>query len=150
MWYCRAWHKMYCICIYFNVNITVSMSLTESTHLCHVSSGPPSAPLNLTIHHLNNTALILSWAAPSDLGGREEVMFDVKCRQNAGQAHDPFVPCGESVFILPQPSKLTETAATITGLHLHVSYKFSVRALNQISTALHTSGSEQSIAVCEC
>ncbi|XP_072542976.1 ephrin type-A receptor 4-A isoform X2 [Salminus brasiliensis] len=108
---------------------------------------PPTAPLNLTIHQLSDTALILHWAAPADLGGREEVLYDVDCRQNTGQAHDPWHPCGNSTFILPRPTGLTETVANVTGLHVNVNYQFSVRAANRISAELDTSGSVQSITV---
>ncbi|KAG9274139.1 tyrosine-protein kinase receptor TYRO3-like [Astyanax mexicanus] len=108
---------------------------------------PPTAPLNLTIHQLSDTALILSWAAPADLGGRVEVLYDVECRQNTGQTRDPWQPCGNSTFILPQPTGLTETVANITGLHVNVNYQFSVRATNRISAQLDSSGSVQSITV---
>ncbi|KAI4900974.1 hypothetical protein NFI96_011877 [Prochilodus magdalenae] len=108
---------------------------------------PPSAPLNLTVHHLGDTMLILNWATPADLGGREEVMYDVECRQNTEPAHDPWVQCGASIFILPQPTGLTKTVANITGMHPHVSYKISVHARNRLSAKYNKTESVQSITV---
>ncbi|XP_036453728.1 tyrosine-protein kinase receptor TYRO3 [Colossoma macropomum] len=108
---------------------------------------PPSAPRNLTVHHLGDTMLIVNWAAPADLGGRQKVMYDVGCKQNTGQTHDMWVQCGDSVIILPQSTGLTETVANITGLHRHVSYQIFVRAHNQLSAEHGSSGSVQSITV---
>ncbi|MCJ8731698.1 hypothetical protein PDJAM_G00202490 [Pangasius djambal] len=107
----------------------------------------PSAPLNLTIHHLSNTAMILNWATPADLGGREEVMYDVECRQKTGESYAAWVPCDNTMLITPQSTGLTETVANITGLLPHVSYQVSVRAYNRISQKLGTSGAAQSITI---
>lgn len=114
-----------------------------------VFSGSPSAPLNLTIRQLSNTALILNWATPADLGGREEVMYDVKCSQEAGKSHTLWVACDNTTLITPQSIGLTETVANITGLHPHVSYQVVVRAYNRISQKLGTSEFTQSITVCK-
>lgn len=111
--------------------------------------GPPSAPLNLTIHPLSNTALILNWAMPADLGGRKEVMYDVECRQKTGEPHTPWVPCDNTMLITPQSTELTDTVANVTGLQPHVSYEISVRSYNRISQKLATSGSVQSITMCK-
>ncbi|KAK3567425.1 hypothetical protein QTP86_019839 [Hemibagrus guttatus] len=107
----------------------------------------PSAPLNFTIHQLSNTALILNWAMPADLGGRQEVMYEVECRQKTKESHEPWVPCHNTLLISPQSRGLTETMANITGLHSHMSYQVSVRAYNRISQKLGTSGSSQSIMI---
>ncbi|KAM9501606.1 ephrin type-A receptor 7 [Clarias gariepinus] len=107
----------------------------------------PSAPLNLTIHELSNTALIANWEMPADLGGRKEVMYDVECRQKAGVPHTPWVPCNSTILISPQSTGLTETVVNITRLQPHVSYQISVRAYNGISQTLGTSGSAQSISI---
>ncbi|XP_066536535.1 tyrosine-protein kinase receptor TYRO3 [Hoplias malabaricus] len=108
---------------------------------------PPSAPLNLSIHHLSDTALMVKWAAPADLGGREEVMYDVACRQTTGPTQDPWIPCANSTSILPHSTGLIETTANLTGLHPYFSYQISVRAHNRISAGLEDSGSVQSITV---
>ncbi|XP_046707146.1 ephrin type-A receptor 3 [Silurus meridionalis] len=107
----------------------------------------PSAPLNLTTNHKSNTALILNWATPADLGGREEVMYDVECKQKTGESHAPWVPCDNTVLIMPQFTGLTETTANLTGLQPHMSYQVSVRAYNRISQKLGTSGSAHSVII---
>lgn len=107
----------------------------------------PSAPINLTIHHLSSTDLIVNWTTPTDLGGREEVMYDVECRQKTEESHAPWIPCDNTVLITPQSTGLTETVAKMTGLQAHVSYQLSVRAYNRISQKLGTSGSSQSITI---
>lgn len=86
---------------------------------------------------------------PADLGGREEVMYDVECRQKTGQSHTLWIPCDDTMLITPQSVGLTETTANITGLQPHVSYQVSVRAYNRISHKLGTSGSAQSITICK-
>ncbi|XP_026873014.2 tyrosine-protein kinase receptor TYRO3 isoform X2 [Electrophorus electricus] len=108
---------------------------------------PPSAPVNLSIHHLSSTALILTWDAPADLGGREEVLYDVKCHQKTGEPHAQWVSCADTTHITPACTRLTETMANITGLHPYVNYHISVRAHNSISAILRTSDSVQSITV---
>ncbi|KAF5907130.1 tyrosine-protein kinase receptor TYRO3-like [Clarias magur] len=107
----------------------------------------PSAPLNLTIHQLNNTALTVNWETPADLGGRKEVMYDVECRQKPGEPHTPWDPCDSTILISPQSVGITETVANITRLQPHVSYQISVRAYNGISQKLGTSGSAQSTTI---
>lgn len=114
----------------------------------YIFLGSPSAPHNLTVHHLSDTALILNWATPADLGGRQEVMYNVECRQKTGESHTPWVLCDNTMVITPWSTGLTETVANITGLQPHVSYQVSVRAYNRISQKLSTSGSAQSITIC--
>lgn len=122
---------------------------TQSFLTYYLFSESPSAPLNLTIHELSNTALIVNWEMPADLGGRKEVMYDVECRQKAGVPHTSWVPCNSTILISPQSTGLTETVVNITRLRPHVSYQISVRAYNGISQTLGTSGSAQSISICK-
>lgn len=98
---------------------------------------------------MSSTDLIVNWATPADLGGREEVMYDVECRQKTEGSLAPWIPCDNTMVITPQSTGLTETVATITGLQAHVSYQISVRAYNRISQKLGTSGSSQSITICK-
>ncbi|XP_062849196.1 tyrosine-protein kinase receptor TYRO3 [Trichomycterus rosablanca] len=109
-------------------------------------SRPPTRPRNLSIHRLNDTALVLNWVAPEDLGGREEIMYDVSCRQKT-ESHVQWEPCLGSPLFIPGSTELVETEVNITGLQPHVSYLFTVCAHNRISAILSRDGSDQSIAV---
>ena len=47
--------------------------------VCLSISGPPSAPLNLTVSNVTNTSVVLSWLPPEDDGGRDisEIYYTV-------------------------------------------------------------------------
>ena len=47
--------------------------------VCLSISGPPSAPLNLTVSNVTNTSVVLSWLPPEDDGGRNisEIYYTV-------------------------------------------------------------------------
>ncbi|XP_074555401.1 tyrosine-protein kinase receptor TYRO3 [Halichoeres trimaculatus] len=91
---------------------------------------PPSAPLNLILHHTDS--LWLSWDPPHDLGGRQEVMYDLTCEETVGNGHQSR-KCGREVVFLPASAGLTGTSVRISGLDPKSDYRLSVRAWNQVS-----------------
>ncbi|KAK2852085.1 hypothetical protein Q5P01_008361 [Channa striata] len=96
---------------------------------------PPSAPVNLTAHHHNDSVLIMTWEPPHDLGGREEVKYRVKCEKKS-EAGRQWEACGEDVIFLPSSSGLTNTLVSITGLNPKCDYKLSLQSQNDLSIRL--------------
>ncbi|KAG7235426.1 hypothetical protein INR49_002656, partial [Caranx melampygus] len=94
---------------------------------------PPSAPVNLTAHHHNDSVLTLTWDPPLDQGGRQEVMYRVKCERQV-EAGGPWEACEDGVMVLPSASGLTNTSVGITGVNPQCGYRLSVQALNDISS----------------
>ncbi|XP_042257093.1 tyrosine-protein kinase receptor TYRO3 isoform X1 [Thunnus maccoyii] len=93
---------------------------------------PPSAPVNVKASHHNDSVLI-TWDSPHDLGGRQEVMYRVKCEKEA-ETGSQWGSCEDDVVFLPDSSGLTNTSVTITGLNPQSDYRLSVQAWNDIST----------------
>lgn len=94
---------------------------------------PPSAPVNLTAHHHNDSMLILTWDPPHDWGGRQEMMYRVKCEKKAEDGIR-WEACGDNVVFLPDSVKLTNTSVSITEVNPQYDYRLSVQAWNDIST----------------
>lgn len=93
---------------------------------------PPSAPVNMTVHHYNDSVLILTWDAPLDWGGRLEMSYRVLCKrrdQDGGQ----WKMCDDGVLILPDSNNLTSTSVNLTGVSPYQDYRLSVQARNDIS-----------------
>ncbi|CAK6968617.1 tyrosine-protein kinase receptor TYRO3 isoform X1 [Scomber scombrus] len=88
---------------------------------------PPSAPVNATARHHNDSVLIVTWDPPHDRGGRQEVTYRVKCKEQA-EAGGQWKSCGEHVVFL------TNTSVSITGLNPQSDYMLSVEAWNDILT----------------
>ncbi|XP_028996065.1 tyrosine-protein kinase Mer [Betta splendens] len=96
---------------------------------------PPSAPVNLTAHHYNDSELKVTWDPPHDWGGRKEIMYDVECERKAEAGHH-WESCGEDVMFLPNSSGLTNTSVTVLGLKPQWDYRLSLQAWNDVSSLL--------------
>lgn len=94
---------------------------------------PPSAPVNVKARHHDDSVLIVSWDSPHDLGGRQEVMYRVKCEKKA-EAGSQWGSCEDDVVFLPDSIGLTNTSVSITGLNPKSDYRLSVQAWNYIPT----------------
>ncbi|XP_022065914.2 tyrosine-protein kinase receptor TYRO3-like [Acanthochromis polyacanthus] len=93
---------------------------------------PPSAPVNLTARHHNDSVLTVTWDPPHDRGGRQEVKYHVKCEKEA-DAGSQWEACGSDVIFLPYSAELTNTSVKIMGLNPQRDYRLSVQASNDIS-----------------
>ncbi|XP_076580753.1 tyrosine-protein kinase receptor TYRO3 [Chaetodon auriga] len=126
-----------------------SRTLGEGSEKCHCLQGfsrlpadpedlgctkPPSAPVNLTAYHPNDSVLIVTWDPPHDWGGRQEVTYHFKCEKKA-EAGSQWEACGDDLVVLPDIVRLTSTSVNITGLNSQHDYRMSVQAWNDISTA---------------
>ncbi|XP_018549395.1 tyrosine-protein kinase receptor TYRO3 isoform X1 [Lates calcarifer] len=94
---------------------------------------PPSAPVNLTALHHNDSVLTVTWDPPLDWGGSQEMIYSVKCEKKA-VAGSPWEACGDNVNFLPDSSGLNSTLVSITGLNPLHDYKLSVQAWNDVSS----------------
>ncbi|XP_070711215.1 tyrosine-protein kinase receptor TYRO3 [Pempheris klunzingeri] len=94
---------------------------------------PPSAPVNLTVRHQNDSVLIVMWDPPHDWGGRPEVTYRIKCEKEA-EAGSQWGPCGDDVLVPPGSAALTGPPVSITGLSPQHDYRLSVQAWNDISS----------------
>ncbi|KAM7365894.1 hypothetical protein PAMP_015375 [Pampus punctatissimus] len=94
---------------------------------------PPSAPVNVTAHLHNDSVLIVTWDPPHDHGGRQEVVYRIKCEKKA-EARSQWEACRDNVVFLPDSTGLTNTSVSITGLNPQNDYRLSVQAWNDIST----------------
>ncbi|XP_026188440.1 ephrin type-A receptor 2 isoform X2 [Mastacembelus armatus] len=102
---------------------------------------PPSAPVNLTAHHVNDSVLKVTWDPPHDWGGRQEVMYRIECEREA-ETGGQWEACGNNVVFLPDSSALTSTSVSIMGLNPQQNYRLSLQAWNGISSLqveLHSS-----------
>lgn len=97
-------------------------------------TGPPSVPRNLSFS-VSGTQLSLHWEPPEDMGGRQDVRYDVGCSQCRGAALEegPCQPCGGSVHFYPGPRGLTSPTVRVDGLEPYANYTFNVEAQNGVS-----------------
>lgn len=93
---------------------------------------PPSAPVNLTARHHNDSVLIVTWDPPHDWGGRQEVTYRTKCEKEA-EAGRQWEPCGDDVVVLPDSVGLHSSSVSVSGLNPQHDYRLSVQAWNDIS-----------------
>nr|XP_010953626.2 ephrin type-A receptor 1 [Camelus bactrianus] len=95
---------------------------------------PPSVPRNLSFS-VSGTQLSLHWEPPEDMGGRQDVRYDVGCSQCRGAALEegPCQPCGGSVRFYPGPRGLTSPTVRVDGLEPYANYTFNVEAQNGVS-----------------
>ncbi|KAK3511256.1 hypothetical protein QTP70_034016, partial [Hemibagrus guttatus] len=123
-----------------------SLSHSEASALCHCEKGyyragkdppsnactrPPSPPRNV-VYIMNETALFLQWAPPSDTGGRKDVSYNVMCQRCSveGQACQP---CDSDVRFVPPPVGLMRTSVAVQDLVANANYTFQIEAVNGVS-----------------
>ena len=90
--------------------------------LCILFLEPPSAPQNLTVNFVDQSTVILWWAAPKYVGGRNDTVYRVQCDQ-----------CGPSVTYVPAQDNFNDTKVVISGLNPVTTYRFMVYAENGVS-----------------
>ncbi|XP_056893924.1 ephrin type-B receptor 3-like isoform X3 [Takifugu flavidus] len=91
----------------------------------------PSSPRNV-ISIVNETSLVLEWSEPRDLGGRDDVLFNVickKCLPERGMCSR----CDDNVDISPRHLGLTQRRVTVRNLQAHTQYSFEIQAVNSVS-----------------
>ncbi|XP_014188673.1 ephrin type-B receptor 3 isoform X8 [Haplochromis burtoni] len=91
----------------------------------------PSAPRSV-ISSVNETSLVLEWSEPRDLGGRDDVLYNVickKCLPDRGMCSR----CDDNVDISPRHLGLTQRRVAVRNLQAHTQYSFEIQAVNGVS-----------------
>ncbi|XP_044055095.1 ephrin type-B receptor 3-like isoform X3 [Siniperca chuatsi] len=91
----------------------------------------PSAPRNV-ISSVNETSLVLEWSDPRDLGGRDDIFYNIickKCLPERGMCSR----CDDNVDISPRHLGLTQRRVAIRNLQAHTQYSFEIQAVNGVS-----------------
>nr|XP_033813926.1 ephrin type-B receptor 3 [Geotrypetes seraphini] len=95
-------------------------------------TGVPSSP-RLLISNVNETSVALRWSEPRDLGGREDLFYNVICKKCLLE-HRLCSRCDDKVDFFPLQLGLTERRIYITNLMPHTRYTFEIQALNGVSS----------------
>ncbi|XP_027989807.2 ephrin type-B receptor 3 isoform X3 [Eptesicus fuscus] len=98
---------------------------------------PVPSPPRGVISNVNETSLILEWSEPRDLGGRDDLLYNVICKKchgglGAGGA-SACSRCDDNVEFVPRQLGLTERRVHISHLLAHTRYTFEVQAVNGVS-----------------
>ena len=93
----------------------------------------PSPPRGV-ISNVNETSLILEWSEPRDLGGRDDLLYNVICKKcHGGPGTMTCSRCDDNVEFVPRQLGLTERRVHISHLLAHTRYTFEVQAVNGVS-----------------
>ncbi|XP_066517625.1 ephrin type-A receptor 4 isoform X2 [Hoplias malabaricus] len=92
---------------------------------------PPTAPQHL-ISSVNETSVLLEWSPPLSSGGRQDLTYNVVCKQCAWETQR-CVPCADSVRFSPQKLSLRTTRVYVHQLQAHTNYTFQIWAVNGVS-----------------
>uniref|UniRef100_A0A5F8HJU8 receptor protein-tyrosine kinase n=1 Tax=Monodelphis domestica TaxID=13616 RepID=A0A5F8HJU8_MONDO len=95
----------------------------------------PSPPHSV-ISNVNETSLVLEWSEPRDLGGRDDLLYNVickKCQGGAGAGSASCSRCDDNVEFVPRQLGLTERRVHVSRLLAHTRYSFEVQAVNGVS-----------------
>lgn len=103
---------------------------------CSSSTAVPSPPRGV-ISNVNETSLILEWSEPRDLGGRDDLLYNVICKKCHGGpgtgGASTCSRCDDNVEFVPRQLGLTERRVHISHLLAHTRYTFEVQAVNGVS-----------------
>ncbi|KAG7465265.1 hypothetical protein MATL_G00174560 [Megalops atlanticus] len=110
-------------------------------------TGAPSSPHNVSAHRLGDSALLLLWDPPFDLGGREEVWYDLQCWEKEGDSGSQWERCGEAVRFYPGSRGLEDTTVNVTGVNPRADYRLSITAANEVSALLGAATSSASLTI---
>lgn len=94
-------------------------------------SAVPSAPRNV-ISSVNETSLVLEWSDPRDLGGREDIFYNVICKKCLSE-RGMCSRCDDNVDISPRHLGLTQRRVAVRNLQAHTQYSFEIQAVNGVS-----------------
>ncbi|GAA6080395.1 ephrin type-B receptor 3 isoform X1, partial [Tachysurus ichikawai] len=91
----------------------------------------PSAPRNV-ISNVNETSLVLEWSEPKELGGRDDLLYNVICKKCVTE-HGACTRCDDNVDMSPRHLGLMERRVAIRNLQAHTQYSFEIQAVNGVS-----------------
>uniref|UniRef100_A0AAR2IVR1 Ephrin type-B receptor 3 n=1 Tax=Pygocentrus nattereri TaxID=42514 RepID=A0AAR2IVR1_PYGNA len=91
----------------------------------------PSAPRSV-ISNVNETSLVLEWSEPKDLGGRDDLLYNVICKKCIPE-RGSCTRCDDNVDISPRHLGLTVRRVEVRNLQAHTQYSFEIQAVNGVS-----------------
>ncbi|XP_043915975.1 ephrin type-B receptor 3 isoform X2 [Protopterus annectens] len=94
-------------------------------------TGVPSSPRNV-ISSVNETSVMLEWSEPRDMGGRNDLLYNVICKKCSMEKR-VCTRCDDNVEFLPRQLGLTEKRVFISNLLAHTQYSFEIQAVNGVS-----------------
>lgn len=101
---------------------------------CIFSPAPPSAPRNVSVMFQDQSVIVVAWLAPSDSGGRDDVVYDVNCFQcDASPDCSYKKPCNGKLEFWPMKFNNPHTHVTVTALQPNTSYFLRITAENGVS-----------------
>lgn len=100
----------------------------------HFSLAPPSSPRNLSVVFQDQSVIVVAWLAPSDSGGRDDVVYDVNCFQCDASLDCSYrKPCNGKLEFWPMKFNNPHTHVTVTALQPNTSYVLRITAENGVS-----------------
>lgn len=108
-----------------------NLFVPTSPTLCLPLTAVPSAPRNV-ISSVNETSLVLEWSDPRDLGGRDDVFYNVICKKCLPE-RGLCSRCDDNVDISPRHLGLTQRRVAVRNLQAHTQYSFEIQAVNGVS-----------------
>ncbi|KAK7889372.1 hypothetical protein WMY93_024932 [Mugilogobius chulae] len=91
----------------------------------------PSQPRNV-ISSVNETSLVLEWSEPRDMGGRDDIFYNIICKKCLPE-RGMCTRCDDNVDISPRHLGLTQRRVTVRNLQAHTQYSFEIQAVNGVS-----------------
>ncbi|XP_036410894.1 ephrin type-B receptor 3-like isoform X1 [Megalops cyprinoides] len=91
----------------------------------------PSAPRNV-ISNVNETSLVLEWGEPRDLGGRDDLLYNIICKKCLPE-RGVCSRCDDNVDVAPRRLGLTQRRVAVRNLQAHTQYSFEIQAVNGVS-----------------
>uniref|UniRef100_A0A8C6S436 Ephrin type-B receptor 3 n=1 Tax=Neogobius melanostomus TaxID=47308 RepID=A0A8C6S436_9GOBI len=91
----------------------------------------PSQPRSV-ISSVNETSLVLEWSDPRDLGGRDDIFYNLICKKCLPE-RGMCTRCDDNVDISPRHLGLTQRRVTVRNLQAHTQYSFEIQAVNGVS-----------------
>ncbi|XP_060690775.1 ephrin type-B receptor 3-like isoform X1 [Hemiscyllium ocellatum] len=92
----------------------------------------PSAAQNV-ISKVNETSLSLEWSEPQDVGGRDDLLYNIICKKCSVEGKI-CSRCDDNVEFVPRQLGLTERHVFISNLLAHTRYTFEIQAVNGVSS----------------
>ncbi|XP_028518913.1 ephrin type-B receptor 2 isoform X2 [Exaiptasia diaphana] len=118
-------------------NCKSSFYRTDVESAFHNCTGQPSAPQSIDAISKNATFIKLQWSTPSNLGGRSDIYYDVRCKKCDNEGKNCTAEC-TGAFI--SHASKTSMKATVHDLSAYTYYLFEVFAKNGVSPQAEKKG----------
>ena len=96
----------------------------------------PSAPQNVQVIFVNQSALEIQWQLPVVTGDQTNVFYEVECHrlcESEDKSKCVDKPCGSDVIFKPRKDGLSITHVIVGNLTSYVNYTMKIYAKNRVS-----------------